>query len=430
MNPAETTFVSDLTEVPVVDVTTDNIDTQLPVIKQAIRDASVIALDLELSGLGDRKKLRAQDMTERYDHMARVAMTRSIISLGVSTFKQDEADPAAFACKTFNVVVLCQEDYIVEPASLQFLVRHGFDFVKQYSKGLPYYRGNDRADSSSCVRDIFSEIIRSQKPVVLHNGHIDLTFLYQNLYAQLPKSVNSFTSELHEMFPGGLFDTKYMADYVIRMDASFLEFMFKHLQVKNFDRNTFQQPHLKLSFEDSATVCKAAVEYRDCRLKFDAVADDVKPCDSYSSHGHCPDGPGCSNSHDINVIFALKEKKRKRKRVPTDIDSEEPVQKSQKVVTSGGHRAGFDAFMTGYSFLSHLVHSTKKADLATMLSPGSNAAMSELKNKVHLSYKTKPLVVFKSSFAKVSQAHATKLASINATTEKQSSTGDGFYFIS
>ena len=100
-----------------------------------------------------------------------------------------------------------------------------------------------------------------------------------------------------------------------------------------------------------------------------------------------------------------------------------------QVVTSGGHRAGFDAFMTGYSFLSHLVHSTKKADLATMLLPGSNAAMSELKNKVHLSYKTKPLVVFKSNFAKVSQAHATKLASINATTEKQSSTGDGFYFM-
>ena len=46
MNPAETTFVSDLTEVPVVDVTTDNIDTQLPVIKQAIKEASVIALDL------------------------------------------------------------------------------------------------------------------------------------------------------------------------------------------------------------------------------------------------------------------------------------------------------------------------------------------------------------------------------------------------
>ena len=58
-------------------------------------------------------------------------------------------------------------------------------------------------------------------------------------------------------------------------------------QVKNFDRNTYQQPHLKLSFEGSAPVSEAAVEYRDCRLKFDAVADDVKPCDSYSRYVIC-----------------------------------------------------------------------------------------------------------------------------------------------
>jgi target of EGR1 protein 1 len=42
------------------------------------------------------------------------------------------------------MMVLCSEDYIVEPASLKFLVEHGFDFIKQYSKGLSYYRGNDK----------------------------------------------------------------------------------------------------------------------------------------------------------------------------------------------------------------------------------------------------------------------------------------------
>jgi len=50
--------------------------------------------------------------------------------------------------QTFNIMVLCSEDYIVEPQSLKFLVEHGFDFVKQYSKGLSYYRGDDKVKLS------------------------------------------------------------------------------------------------------------------------------------------------------------------------------------------------------------------------------------------------------------------------------------------
>ena len=92
--------------------------------------------------MGDRKKLGCVDMEERYSNLCRVAMTRSIISLGLSTFKNDGG--GRFSVQTFNVMILCNEDYIVEPASLQFLVHHGFDFDKQYSKGLPYYRGDDK----------------------------------------------------------------------------------------------------------------------------------------------------------------------------------------------------------------------------------------------------------------------------------------------
>ena len=93
----------------------------------------------ELSGLGDRKKLRASDMEDRYNNMCRVAMTRSIISLGISVFRQhsdgkttsngtesdenvgkgDPPDPTSdgscFSCLTWNVMVLCGDDYIVEP---------------------------------------------------------------------------------------------------------------------------------------------------------------------------------------------------------------------------------------------------------------------------------------------------------------------------
>lgn len=49
-----------------------------------------------------------------------------------------------FVVQTYNITSLCDEEYTVEPGSLRFLVEHGFDFNKQYSQGLSYYRGADQ----------------------------------------------------------------------------------------------------------------------------------------------------------------------------------------------------------------------------------------------------------------------------------------------
>ena len=93
---------------------------------------------------------------------------------------------------TYNLLVLCSEDYIVEPASLQFLVQHGFDFSAQYRLGIGYSRGNQgesEDQQQQHLRDIFSEIVSARKPLVLHNGLIDLIFLYHNLFAPKTRSV-------------------------------------------------------------------------------------------------------------------------------------------------------------------------------------------------------------------------------------------------
>ena len=52
-----------------------------------------------------------------------------------------------FLVQTFNIMLLCSEDYMVEPISLKFLVDHGFDCNRQYSLGIPYYRGSDKVNS-------------------------------------------------------------------------------------------------------------------------------------------------------------------------------------------------------------------------------------------------------------------------------------------
>lgn len=108
-----------------------------------------------------------REIEERYKSLSASAKSRSIVSLGLSCFKLlgvTECDPIQngdyfigdnnekksppqkweFSVQTYNIIALCQDEYVVEPSSLEFLVEHGFDFNKQYAKGIAYYRGADR----------------------------------------------------------------------------------------------------------------------------------------------------------------------------------------------------------------------------------------------------------------------------------------------
>lgn len=76
------------------------------------------------------------------------------------------------------------------------------------------------------LRLLFHLIISSKKPVVLHNGHLDLTFLYHNLYLELPNKLSSFLADLDDMFEGGIYDTKYLAEYHTRPKDSYLQYVF------------------------------------------------------------------------------------------------------------------------------------------------------------------------------------------------------------
>lgn len=96
--------------------------------------------------------------------MREVAQSRAILSLGISCFKlkktkagngiknKESEGRLNIRVKTYNIVVLCTENFVVEPASLMFLVGHGFDFNKQYAKGVPYTRGDDKVGTcNTCV---------------------------------------------------------------------------------------------------------------------------------------------------------------------------------------------------------------------------------------------------------------------------------------
>lgn len=117
----------------------------------------------------------------------------------------------------------------MEPDALQFLVDHGFDFNLQYAKGLSYRRGSPKANDSDTrtLRVLIKEILVARKPIVVHNGLVDLIFLYGNFVADLPTSLQSFVADVAELFPGGVYDTKFVADFCARYSASYLEYVFR-----------------------------------------------------------------------------------------------------------------------------------------------------------------------------------------------------------
>lgn len=185
-------------------------------------------------------------------------------------------------------------------------------------------------------------------------------------------------------------------------------------------------------------------------------------CSIFAAHGNCKNGQRCPKSHNVDLILDLdyliatkKSRKRKRRKenqnggvendqntMETDeeqshnetdtVDIAEELNTSHDISCdlvshdtsqshdlkysqsgnrskAGGHRAGFDAFMTGFimsCYISNYASYNGNMDMKSF-------DIDNLKNNIYLSGKDVPWIVSKSAFAKTSKQHNTKFEKID-----------------
>ena len=59
-----------------------------------------------------------------------------------------------------------------------------------------------------------------KKPVITHNGMLDLMFLHDKFYEPLPKTVSEFRQRIHSLFPH-IYDTKHLINTRMQLKKDF-----------------------------------------------------------------------------------------------------------------------------------------------------------------------------------------------------------------
>ncbi|KAJ2083223.1 hypothetical protein H4R24_000960 [Coemansia sp. RSA 988] len=456
---------SDARKTPAIytDVTRDNIEALAADIRAQISRAKFIALDTEFTGLniGNASPVfrfntaewvtRAADMRERYKAMTNVAKTHALVSMGLSAFSRRHTYSGSYNVHSFNFMLQAQNTHLVNPTSIAFLAQNGFDLGKQATKGIRYFSGPNPTPiqvktleintEGALIREIFFEIVRARRPLVIHNGLFDLVYLYQSFFGPLPDTYESFVYDLSEAFPGGIYDTKVIAETLAPGTASYLAYLYH----KNARIQIMRQ-----KAGDSAVQTKPKLlAYREVSVQEPVVrlANGSKKtyCESFAMHGHCRLKTQCPLSHDIELILNCQEKeqeeidagtgaanvnrsnldtsqrtmhngtsKRKNGANLDDADvrpskmikaldiseseskesnvDEEPAVSSKRQSEPASndqatyHTAAYDAFMTGYIFASYSVLFGDK--------------LGELKNKIYrMGKSSEPLLVQASPYS-------------------------------
>ncbi|MCP9263844.1 Target of EGR1 protein 1 [Dirofilaria immitis] len=314
-----------LSNIVVIEVNKENLNITWPYLLVSIRNASFISLDLELSGLGIQKGWLAKSLEERYNIIRQSAQTRSVLSVGIATFqliKRKETNvkkKLKYKCQVFNILTLCTVPFIVEASGFQFLSKHKFDFNRWITLGIPYNNETEENLSGNTMKTLWREVLCAAVPITLHNGLIDLTFIYQHFYSVLPEAFNEFVKMV-------LSSAVYKCIYILPIynETKILLCLSEGSQRENAIEQACNRLYISIEFDftSAETFLKNAVDIVNCKLPdgFNASASlepyPIKYCwkgevvreNKTENYGFCR-AKNCSYVHDVDVLLSLEEQK-------------------------------------------------------------------------------------------------------------------------
>lgn len=216
------------------EVNNENLDTVYNNVLAKIASADAIALDTEFTGFCARV---VKHMDQRYGSLAAVVRSHAVLSVGLTTISNT---PDGFSVDNFELLTTRSGTFEVDTKNLRFLAENGFNFTRHFMLGMAYEPGAPPAAMElettrektvrSLFRDIF-RLIRSKRiPVVVHNGFLDLMYIYHSFITDLPAQFKTFVADLLDVFPGGIYDTKYLTAQVLYEQRTFLAYLFCKFQ--------------------------------------------------------------------------------------------------------------------------------------------------------------------------------------------------------
>lgn len=490
----------------VVRVTRDGADAGWGALGHALAQLSprgFVAVDTEFSGLGADARLSSDDMALRYEGLRDVAANGAVLSLGLAVFdvakdgsggdekmaEQSESvegekktvTPEMYKVAAFDFALCCESPWTVSADAGRFLVAHDFDFNRLFRSGIPYksacseaeerakekgsgkereaekekegVKARDRTRSSSAGSPfpwapmpggLLWRIGRAGVPLVVHNGLLDLVYLYAAFHGPLPATLAQFISSLLDAVPAGYFDTKHLASTVRKERASFLAYVYaKSVQEQAVVVGSGAgMPRAEVAAPEDFVSPRVA---KKGGTALEGKVDKI--CVLYGLRGHCPKGTNCvfphnafdvveyERKHELPDMKKARKSYKKEQKIQVDID-EKTAQQGMKRAASGEgrddgknddrggkkkkmskkqrkarlvsldveggkpsagdeaaapiesrseHSAGWDAYMTGFCF-------------ATARVKVSESLLNSERNKIPLAKKKNALFLAKSSF--------------------------------
>lgn len=129
-----------------MDVTTDNFDEAIELIRKSARECTFAAFDCEFTGLDTapwRGVQRLDTVQSRYSNTKDSAESFALLQMGWSFFRWEQEE-GRFVAATYNVNMFPRVEsrfgssgFRCQASSLQFLGENGFDFNKCVRRGMP-----------------------------------------------------------------------------------------------------------------------------------------------------------------------------------------------------------------------------------------------------------------------------------------------------